>query len=127
MICLQLAQQQQQQQQPGYGASGPGGLAGAGIGPTPGALRGGDARVNGIRELLTQNPALIQPMIQQLSQDNPQLAQMLAENPAGLLNMLGPAMEGGEDGDNIPQVINVTPEERAAIERVRLFFSPFCL
>jgi UV excision repair protein RAD23 len=126
LISLQLAQQQQQQQQPGYGASGPGGLAGAGIGPNPGALRGGgDARVHGIRELLTQNPALIQPMIQQLSQENPQLAQLLAENPAGLLSMLGPGMEGGEEGENMPQVINVTPEERAAIERVRRFFFLF--
>jgi UV excision repair protein RAD23 len=121
-----LAQQQQQHQQPGYGASGPGGLAGAGIGPNPGALRGGDARVQGIRELLTHNPALIQPMIQQLTEENPELAQLLADNPAGLLSMLGPGgMEGGEGGDRMPQVINVTPEESAAIERARPFFFLF--
>ena len=73
-----------------------------------------------IREVLTQNPALLQPMIQQLAQNNPHLAQVLAQNPEALLDLL----EGGEEGDDgqpIPpgaQVVNVTPEEHAAIERV---------
>jgi UV excision repair protein RAD23 len=90
------------------------------MGTNTGAMRG-DPRVHGLRDLLAQNPAFLQPMIQQLSQDNPDLARILADNPAGLLNILGPGMEGGEEGESVPHVINVTPEERAAIERVGYF------
>ena len=73
-----------------------------------------------ILEVLTQGPALLQPMIQQLAQNNPHLAQVLAQNPEALLDLL----EDGEEGDNgqpLPpgaQAVNVTPEEHAAIERV---------
>ncbi len=59
-------------------------------------------------------------MIQQLAQNNPQLAQALASNPNALLDLLG-SPEVGDDGEPIPpgaHVVNVTPEERAAIERV---------
>jgi len=58
-------------------------------------------------------------MIQQLAQNNPQLAQALAQNPEALLELLGGAE--GDDGEPIPpgaQVLSVTPEERDAIERV---------
>lgn len=74
-----------------------------------------------LRELALQNPAVLQPMIQQLSQRNPQLAQALAADPGALLDILG-AGEDGEGEEGIPpgaHVVNVTPEERAAIERVR--------
>jgi XPC-binding domain len=63
-------------------------------------------------------------MIQQLAQTNPQLAAALASDPASLLQLLGEG-EVGDDGEPIPpgaHVVNVTPEERAAIERV--LFSP---
>ena len=62
-------------------------------------------------------------MIQQLAQSNPQLAQVLAQNPEALLDLLGdPGV--GDDGEPIPpgaQVLSVTPEERDAIERVGYF------
>lgn len=64
-------------------------------------------------------------MIQQLAQNNPQLAQALAQNPEALLELLGGTDAGlGEDGDPIPpgaHVLSVTPEERDAIERVGCF------
>jgi len=65
---------------------------------------------------------LHQPLLQQLAAGNPGLAQ----NPEALLQALAEAENDGED-DGIPpgaQVINVTEEERAAIERlVALGFS----
>lgn len=74
-----------------------------------------------LRELVAQNPGLLQPLIQQLAAANPQLAQLIAANPEALLNILS---EGGEEGEvereGLPgvQVVNITPEEQAAIERV---------
>lgn len=69
-------------------------------------------------------------MVQQIAQSNPQLAQYLEQNPEALLQLLGSLggegafdEEGGEGelGALPPgaQVIQVTPEDRAAIERVR--------
>jgi XPC-binding domain len=120
---IQLAQQQQQQPTtpvaPGLGAS-----------PTASGLDApglrADPRLAALRELAGQNPALLQPVIQQLAQNNPQLAQALASDPNALLDLLGGAE--GEEGEAIPpgaHVINVTPEERAAIERV--CFLPYLL
>lgn len=55
------------------------------------------------------------------------MAQQLASNPESIANILSGYMdpEVGDDGEPIPpgaHVVNVTPEERAAIERVG--FSP---
>ncbi len=83
--------------------------------------------MNQIRQMVQENPALIQPLLQQLLATNPGLAQGLNDNPELLYQLLGggPAGAAGEgqegDDDEIPpgaQVINVTEEERAAIERV---------
>jgi len=59
-------------------------------------------------------------VIQQLVAANPQLAQVLASNPQALLQLLGDGGEGEGEGEGIPgmQVVNVTPEEQAAIERL---------
>jgi UV excision repair protein RAD23 len=72
---------------------------------------------------MTQNPAAVQPLIQQLAASNPQLAQMFAQNPEALLQLLGNNEGGfeGEDGENLPpgaHIVHVSEEERAAIERV---------
>lgn len=116
---IQLAQQQQQQPTapvaPSLGAS----PAASGLDAQ--GLRA-DPRLAALRELAGQNPALLQPVIQQLAQNNPQLAQALASDPNALLDLLGGAE--GDDGEPIPpgaHVVNVTAEERAAIERVSLF------
>ena len=65
---------------------------------------------------------MIQPMLQQLAQENPALAQMFGQNPHALLTLLGMGAGAEDDDGDIPpgaQVINVTPEEQAAIQRVR--------
>ena len=83
----------------------------------------GNPMIAQLRELVAQNPAMIQPLIQQLAASNPQLATVIAQNPQALLQLLGG--DGGDfddDGEGpIPpgaQVVSITPEERAAIERV---------
>lgn len=120
---IQLAQQQQQQ--PTAPVAPPLGASPAASGLDAHGLRA-DPRLAALRELAGQNPALLQPVIQQLAQNNPQLAQALASDPNALLDLLGGAE--GEDGETIPpgaHVVNVTPEERAAIERVS--FLPYLL
>lgn len=126
ILSFQLAQQQQQQQGGGgLGAGGAGGLGGLGGPGGPGGpgLSGlpDSNQLSRLRELVAQNPASIQPLIQQLTTANPQLGQLLAENPQELLNFLAGDGEEGEVG-GLPgvQVVNITPEEQAAIERVSL-------
>ncbi|KAI6002735.1 hypothetical protein EDD15DRAFT_2224165 [Pisolithus albus] len=110
---FQLAQQQQ-----------PGGGVRSG-GADLGALRD-QPQMAQLREVLAQNPALLQPLIQQLAASNPQLREMLASNPEALLQLLGDADDelggaGDQGGGGFPpgaQVIQVTPEEQAAIERL---------
>ncbi|KAA1473979.1 UV excision repair protein Rad23 [Dentipellis sp. KUC8613] len=125
---FQLAQQQQQQQHQHVGGGAPVG-AGAGAGAAGldmSALRD-NPQIAQLRELVQQNPALIQPLIQQLAGANPQLAQLIASNPEALFQILGGG-EGGEfDEGELPpgtQVINVTPEEQAAIERLEALGFP---
>lgn len=82
-----------------------------------------------IRQRVMENPALLQPAIQMLAQNNPQLAAALNENPEILLQLLGAAGGGGdmdfEDEDEAAlaaggvQTLSLTPEEHQAIQRVR--------
>jgi UV excision repair protein RAD23 len=116
---FQLAQQQHQ----GGGALG-GGAAGAVGGIDIDALRD-NPQMAQLRQLVRQNPALLQPLIQQLSQANPQFAHILEQNPEALMDLL--AAEGGVEGEGVampPTVVNVTEEERAAIERLEALGFP---
>ncbi|KAG6334630.1 hypothetical protein ID866_4456 [Astraeus odoratus] len=108
---FQLAQQQQQQQS--QHTQVPSDLS---------ALRDEPA-INQIREQIEQNPELLPPLIQQLAMSNPQLAQALAQNPQALMQLLGGI---GEEETNSGErtVINITPEERAAIERLEALGFP---
>ncbi len=61
---------------------------------------------------------MLEPILQQLGAGNPQLAQLIANNPEQFLSLLG---EDGDDDAPLPpgaQAIAVTEEERDAIERV---------
>jgi UV excision repair protein RAD23 len=74
------------------------------------------AQMQQLRQLIAQNPTAIQPLLQQLASANPGLPQ----NPEALIQALADSDDNGDD-DGIPpgaQVISVTEEERAAIERV---------
>ncbi|KAF9446383.1 UV excision repair protein Rad23 [Macrolepiota fuliginosa MF-IS2] len=122
-----LFQLAQQQQQAGAGGGGGGGV-GAGAAPqlNVDALRE-NPHLQQLRDLAVQNPAMLQAVIQQLAAANPQLAQLLASNPEALFQILGADPgEDGEDGGIPPgaQVVSVTPEERAAIERLEALGFP---
>ncbi|WVQ63241.1 UV excision repair protein Rad23 [Kwoniella botswanensis] len=111
----------------GAPAGGAGGLGGVPGGPAGGAGAGAGGLANAphlqqIRELVQQNPALIQPLLQQIAASNPQLAQLINENPQALYELLGAGGEGDEEDEGFggPQVmhVNLTQEEAAAVERL---------
>lgn len=63
---------------------------------------------------------MLEPILQQVSAGNPQLAQLISQFPDEFLRLLG---ENGDDDAPLPpgaQAIEVSPEERDAIERVRM-------
>ncbi|KAF8313147.1 UV excision repair protein Rad23 [Clavulina sp. PMI_390] len=138
-----FAAAQAQHQSGGAGAAGGmggmGGMGGAGAGGMDPAeiqqLRNSPA-FQQLRQLVQQNPAFIQPLIQQLAESNPALAQQMVSNPEMLFQLLG-GEPGGEGADNLaaalggmgggegeegalpPGHIQVTEEEHAAIQRLQ--------
>ena len=64
---------------------------------------------------------MLEPILQQVGQGNPQLAQIIAQHPEQFLQLL--AEDVDEDAPMPPgaQAISVTEAERDAIERVSLF------
>ncbi|KAF7376081.1 UV excision repair protein RAD23 [Mycena sanguinolenta] len=123
---FQLAQQQQQQQ--GGAGAGAGGAAAPGGELNLAALQN-NPQIQQLRDLMMQNPALIQPLIQQLGAQNPALMQMIQQNPAAVAELFGVPggeFEDGEDGPIPPgaHVVSVTEEERAAIQRLEALGFP---
>ncbi|KAF8070204.1 hypothetical protein FPV67DRAFT_1623778 [Lyophyllum atratum] len=115
---FQLAQQHQQQA--GGGGTGQTFTAANGQQIDLEALRN-SPQIRQLREQMAANPENIQPLLQQLAAQHPQIAQMLSQNPEILAQLLGVPSEYDEEGGAIPpgaQVVSVTPEERAAIERL---------
>jgi len=73
-----------------------------------------------LRQMIQANPQLLQPILQQLGQTNPHLLQTINENREEFLRLLRePAGAGGEGGALPPGYIQVTQEEKEAIERLQ--------
>ncbi|KAH8974188.1 hypothetical protein BDL97_01G088400 [Sphagnum fallax] len=76
-----------------------------------------------LRTMVQANPQILQPMLQELGKQNPALLQLINENQAEFLRLINEAGGDGGEGDILgqlgamPQSINVTPEEREAIDR----------
>ncbi|KAF9263435.1 UV excision repair protein Rad23 [Marasmius fiardii PR-910] len=85
------------------------------------ALRN-NPQIQQLREVIAQNPDSAQAIIQQLAAHNPQLIQVLAQNPDALMRLLD--LDSQSVAPPGAQVINVTEEERAAIERLEAFGFP---
>ncbi|KAK4741508.1 hypothetical protein SAY87_025096 [Trapa incisa] len=77
-----------------------------------------------LRTMVQENPQILQPMLQELGKQNPQLIRLIQEHQADFLRLLNEPVEGGEGNilgqlaGAMPQAIQVTPEEREAIERL---------
>ncbi|ESQ35194.1 hypothetical protein EUTSA_v10007982mg [Eutrema salsugineum] len=79
-----------------------------------------------LRSMVNSNPQILQPMLQELGKQNPQLLRLIQENQAEFLQLLNEPYEGS-DGDmdifdqpeqEMPHAVNVTPAEQEAIQRL---------
>ncbi|EZF36210.1 Nucleotide excision repair protein RAD23 [Trichophyton interdigitale] len=113
----------------GRGAGAGAGAGGAGAGETAGSLGSLEFLRNNphfqqLRQLVQQQPQMLEPILQQVGAGNPQLAQLIGQNQEQFLQLLS---EDVDDETQLPpgtQSISVTEEERDAIERLcRLGFS----
>lgn len=123
----------------GRGGGGAGARGGAGAGGLGAALGGGQAGAGGaggaaanleflrsnpqfqqLRQVVQQQPAMLEPILQQVAAGNPQLAQMITQHPEQFMQLLA---EDGDDDMAAPPggSIAVTEEERDAIERVSIY------
>lgn len=77
-----------------------------------------------LRQIVQTQPSMLEPILQQVGAGNPQLAQLIGQNPDQFLQLL--SEDADEDAPLPPgaQSVSVTEEEREAIERVSLH-SPF--
>ncbi|KAF2085828.1 UV excision repair protein Rad23 [Saccharata proteae CBS 121410] len=108
------------------GARAGGAAAGAGAGAgTEGGLNAGNLeflrnnpQFQQLRQLVQQQPSMLEPILQQVGQGNPGLAQLIASHPEQFLNLL--SEDADEDTPMPPggQAVSVTEEEREAIERL---------
>lgn len=114
-------------------AGGAGGANLAGLGAGIGAAAGAEGGAGGLgnldflrnnpqfqqlRQIVQTQPRMLEPILQQVGAGNPQLAQLIGENPDQFLQLLSE-----DTGDDTPlppgaQEISVTEEERDAIERL---------
>lgn len=77
-----------------------------------------------LRAMVQANPQILQPMLQELGKQNPHLIRLIQEHQVDFLRLMNEPIEGdegdilGELGAAMPQAVEVTPEEREAIERL---------
>ncbi|WCJ25382.1 Rad23 UV excision repair protein family [Euphorbia peplus] len=76
-----------------------------------------------LRAMVQTNPQILQPMLQELGKQNPQLMRLIQEHQADFLRLINEPVEGegnelGQLEAEMPQAVTVTPEEREAIERL---------
>lgn len=119
----------------GAGAGGLGALAGAGGGDDEEGEEtvldlGNPAMISQLQQLVQENPAALQPLIQAIAQSNPQLAQALNADPQGVLSLLanmnsgggaegleGLAGAGGQEVE-IPSFDQLSTEDQAAVGQI---------
>lgn len=103
----------------GGGPTGSGGAGGAGAGGVGNLdfLRN-NPQFQQLRQVVQQQPHMLETILQQVGAGNPQLAQLISQHPDQFLQLLS---EDVDDDAPLPpgaQAISVTEEEREAIERV---------
>ncbi|CAO2191517.1 unnamed protein product [Urochloa humidicola] len=85
-----------------------------------------NTQFRGLLSLVQANPQILQPLLQELGKQNPQIMQLIQENQAEFLRLINEPAEGaerrllGQFADaGMPQTIEVTAEENEAIQRAR--------
>jgi UV excision repair protein RAD23 len=102
--------------QPAQGAE-----AGLGAGGDPLEFLRNNPQFQQLRQLVQAQPQMLEPILQQVAAGNPQIAQLIGQNPEAFMSLLS---EDVDDDAALPagaQAISVTEEEREAIERVSCF------
>ncbi|XP_051187489.1 probable ubiquitin receptor RAD23 isoform X4 [Lolium perenne] len=85
-----------------------------------------NAQFRSLLSLVQANPQILQPLLQELGKQNPQILQLIQDNQAEFLRLINEPAEGDEDENLldqfaegvVPQTIAVTPEENEAILRL---------
>ncbi|KAI9799696.1 MAG: hypothetical protein M1825_004431 [Sarcosagium campestre] len=67
-----------------------------------------------LRQVVQQQPHMLEPILQQVGAGNPQLAQLIGHHPEQFLQLLS------EDDEDPTPPMNITEEEREAIDRLML-------
>ena len=77
-----------------------------------------------LRQIVQTQPRMLEPNLQQVGAGNPQLAQLIGQNPDQFLQLLSEDAGGDVPLPPGAQEISVTEEEREAIERVSVICLP---
>ncbi|KAF7058823.1 hypothetical protein CFC21_065801 [Triticum aestivum] len=84
-----------------------------------------NAQFRSLLSLVQANPQILQPLLQELGKQNPQILQLIQDNQAEFLRLINEPAEGDEDenlleqfAEGVPQTIAITPEENEAILRL---------
>ncbi|GAK63915.1 UV excision repair protein Rad23 [Moesziomyces antarcticus] len=120
-------------QQAGRGGARGAGAAGAGAGAGAGAASllgeddgsgeqvidlGNPAMLAQLQQLVQQNPAALQPLVQAIAQSNPQLAEAMNHDPQGVLSLLAGGAGGAGDEMELPTLAELSDEDRAGVEQI---------
>jgi len=109
--------------------------AGGGGGENPLAFLRDHEMFQQIRSVIQQNPNMLSTMLQQIGQSNPQLLQIISQNQEAFIRMINEG-EAGEEGEggipglpgdealDQPGVIQVSPQDKEAIERLKALGFP---
>lgn len=117
-----------------------GGGSGGSSADTLGFLRN-QPQFQQMRQILQANPNMLNVLLQQIGQSNPQLLELISQNQEAFIRMInepeggaspgagsggsaGGGSRGGAGGGGGPEMIQVSPQEKEAIERLKALGFP---